>query len=133
MGWIMDAVSAAREVRKLRKIGIRGKIIIMLEEDLILQSYETAVDRKQNRLLYQCVEDMAHGRSRCRYCEEYPACKNDRKGDVRGCSDWWLRFLTEDEEKECRGIFDGNGGDEDEREDRGDSQGTADHSSGDLS
>ena len=104
MGWLWDALSAAKTVRAARKAGITGPLVVVANEELELHAYETAVDRKQNRILYQCIEDMAHGRSRCRHCEEYKECKSKQKGHVRGCGDWWLRFLTEDEERECRGL-----------------------------
>ncbi len=105
MGWIKDAIAAAREVHRVRRAGITGELALIAKEDLELKTYETNVDRKYHKLLYQCVEDMAHGRSRCRYCEEYGSCQNKRRGNVRGCSEWWLRFLTEEEDKECKGIY----------------------------
>ena len=105
MGWITDAIAAAREVRRVRRAGITGELALIAKEDLELKTYETNVDRKYHKLLYQCVEDMAHGKSRCRYCEEYGSCQNKRRGNVRGCSNWWLRFLTEEEDRECKGIY----------------------------
>ena len=105
MGWIKDAIAAAREVRRVRRAGITGELALIAKEDLELKTYETNVDRKYHKLLYQCVEDMAHGKSRCRYCEEYGSCQSKRRGNVRGCPNWWLRFLTEEEDKECKGIY----------------------------
>lgn len=98
MGWIKDAYDAARMIRDIRKQGWDERIIMRIESEQILdEKWLSRLGEERNRL-YQCVEDMGKGKSRCPYCEDYRNCDNKKKGKVRGCEEWTLAWEANDEQ-----------------------------------
>ena len=92
MGWIKDAYDAAKMIRDIRKQGWDERIIMRIESEQILdEKWLTRLGEERNRL-YQCVEDMGKGKSRCPYCEDYKTCTDKHKGKVRGCDEWTLAW-----------------------------------------
>lgn len=95
-------------VRAIRKSGVTGKLAIVLEEELVDNRNWLAKRDWENQLMQQCIFGMRIGKSPCEWCEDYNECKDkspDKRpegfGECAGCEDWFLRFLTEEEEAAC--------------------------------
>lgn len=96
-----DAFAAARTVLKVRKSGEMGCLALTLEDELRADRYWLSKRDYENQLMQKCIIDgITEGASPCWWCEEREDCehKEHMKG---GCGDWWLRFLTEEEERAC--------------------------------
>ena len=93
MGWIRDSIEAVRRIHELKKLGIRGKIILMTEEEynggLNWQKHQAADIRNLN----ECVVGMIHGASACGYCGDKGECECH----PQGCDNWYLRWPSEQE------------------------------------
>ena len=93
----------------LREIRISGDMrsYAMLPEEEIMDARNWLARRDyENQLMQVVIDAMIKGGSPCPWCEEYKDCKKKQK-DNRGCHGWWLRFLTEEEEKACRDRAEG--------------------------
>lgn len=99
--WIKDALAAALTVRQVRKSGNTAKLALVEEEELIENRHWLAQRDLENQLMQQVIIGTTNYKSICNFCEENSECKRDQKGK-RGCADWWLRFLTEDEIEACK-------------------------------
>lgn len=102
--WLKDALEAAKNVRLYRQMGCQEPLIMIPGPDLKMYTDIIEHERKANKLLMNCIEDMSQGKSRCRYCEEnrLNECPNPKKkGNVRGCPDWWLMFEEEYENEQA--------------------------------
>lgn len=102
MGWIKEALGAARTIRALRKSGETCKLALVDESELMDNRQWLAIRDKENKLMQELIMNLHSGRNVCKYCEEYKGGCN--KADTTyglGCGDWWLRFLTEEELEEC--------------------------------
>lgn len=53
------------------------------------------------QLAYDCIEDMAQGKSRCRWCLFRDGCQDPKKGNIRGCPEWALKLPEEDENEQA--------------------------------
>lgn len=103
MGWIKDAIAAAKTIRAIRKQGETCHLALVDEEELIDNRNWLAVRDYENKLMQECILGFHNHIPPCNYCEE-AARKTCNKASrpERGCEDWWLRFLTDDEIKLCQ-------------------------------
>ena len=99
MHWIKDAVEAAKLIRQVRKGGEAGKLSICTEDTWEEQRKAALYMARSYTLAYDCIEDMAKGKSRCRWCLFRDGCKDPKRGNVRGCPGWALT-LPEEENNE---------------------------------
>lgn len=98
--WIKDAMSLALCVRRARKHGITGKLLVISEQDLddlIVTMEEVKVD---NGTMQSAIRESAE-RSLCECCEDYKECKANGRDVAQACKEWWLRFRTVAEEEEA--------------------------------
>ena len=105
---LREQIAAARMIYLVRKSGETGKLALVLEEELVDNRVWLAKRDQENQLMQQCIFGMMEGKSPCEWCEDFKECgklPNDEKlsGFFAGCGckDWFLRFLTEEEEKTC--------------------------------
>lgn len=97
-----DMIAAALAVRAARKSGVTGPLALMEVAELEEEKLWLAKRDYENQLMQQCIIGGVNYESPCNWCEEHRLgeCKKTQHGG-RGCTDWWLRFLTEEEEKAC--------------------------------
>ena len=98
MGLLKEMWDTAQLVKKLRKAGVDCKLALVDEAELIDSRSWLFQRDKENKLMQECIISFAEGKSPCDYCEE--RAKNACSIAVpmpRGCKDWWLRFLTDEE------------------------------------
>ena len=100
MGILKDAISAIRAVQAARKAGAEGNLAIVQEDELLDNRHWLAQRDWENQLMQACIRDIMDYKTPCYYCEENEECKREQHGK-RGCKDWWLRFLTEEEMEAC--------------------------------
>ena len=82
-GLLREQLAAAWLILNVRKRGEKGKLALVLEEEL-------------------CIFGMMEGRSPCEWCEDYRECSEKTPESApHGCRDWFLRFLTKEEEEAC--------------------------------
>lgn len=99
--WIREAIAAAKVIRQVRKGGETAKLALVQESELQDMRQWLAKRDYENQLMQQCIIGGTNYISPCNWCEEdKEGCTREQHGK-RGCKDWWLRFLTEDEEKHC--------------------------------
>ena len=98
--WIKDAWGAAMAIRAVRKGGNTEKLALVEEQELIENRHWLAQRDYENQLMQRVIIGTTNYESICQSCEERATCQREQK-DKRGCKDWWLRFLTEDEIKAC--------------------------------
>ena len=98
--WIKEAWDAAKTIRQIRRSGETEKLALVQEAELLDNRSWLAKRDYENQLMQACIAGMIEGRSPCWWCEECKECKRDQHMK-KGCKDWWLRFLTEDEERKC--------------------------------
>lgn len=98
--WLKDAISAAKTVRAVRKSGNVRPLALVEEQELIENREWLAKRDYENQLMQRVIIGTSHWESICQSCEARAECKREQK-DKRGCDEWWLRWLTEDEEKAC--------------------------------
>ena len=98
--WMKEAYDAARTIRSVRKKGIKEKLALVQEDEILDNRSWLAQRDWENQLMQQCIAGMIEGRSPCWWCEECKECKKEQHMG-KGCSDWWLRFLTEEENRKC--------------------------------
>lgn len=99
--WIKEAIAAARVIRQVRKSGETEKLALVQEAELKDSREWLAKRDYENQLMQQCIAGMIEGRSPCWWCEECKECKRKEHMSPKGCKEWWLRFLTEQEERRC--------------------------------
>lgn len=96
-----DAIAAARTVLKVRKSGEMGCLALTLDDELRDNRFWLAKRDYENQLMQKCIIDgITEGKSPCEWCEEREECAH-AECMKKGCDGWWLRFLTEEEEKAC--------------------------------
>jgi len=103
MGFLKDAISAIRAVQAARKAGAEGNLAIVQEDELLDNRHWLAQRDWENQLMQKCLIDhITYQASPCEYCEEHAIgeCNNEQHGK-RGCKDWYLRFLTDEELERC--------------------------------
>ena len=105
MSWIKDIIDAAKAVHEARKAGETGPLCIVPEQELWEDKLWLSKRDYENRLMQRCVVGTTMGGgdgSICRYCEEHAEGECDKDAHMKkGCTEWWLRFLTEEECKSC--------------------------------
>ena len=99
--WKKEALEAVRLIRKVRRSGETEPLALV--QDAELQDMRAWVAKRdyENQLMQLCIAGMIQGRSPCWWCEECKECKREQHMK-QGCGDWWLRFLTEQEERHCQ-------------------------------
>lgn len=127
MKWFKEAIKAARDVRRMRKSGFDGELAVLCLEDVSRLHSALRNITASHKLAYDCIEDMAQGKSRCKYCMAYAECEDKRRQNVRGCPEWILKFPEEMIASEQAAATEGR---EAEQEDQaapgGDDEGAAD-------
>lgn len=101
-----EQIAVARLVRQVRKSGETGKLALVLEDELLDNRSWLAKRDMENQLMQQCIFGMMEGKSPCGWCEDLKECAKAERvpsgyGRTRGCENWFLRFLTPEEEKAC--------------------------------
>lgn len=94
-----ELMELCKVVCLVRKEGMKDKLILMPEKDYLDHMMLLNVRNKEIDLLQTCVEKTIAGGSPCEYCEDLDECKLDCKD--KGCSHWWMRYLTEEELALC--------------------------------
>lgn len=102
MGWIKDAYEMAMLVREYRKLGYT-EFVVAAKPELDAAFADQGRTADERNRLYACVEAMGQGKSRCPWCEEYKTCKSKKKGNVRGCEEWMLKWNAEEPTDSCAG------------------------------
>lgn len=100
MGFLKDVIDTARAVKAARKAGAEGNLAIVHEDELLDSRHWLAQRDWENQLMQSCIRDIMDYKTPCSYCEENAECKREQHGK-RGCREWWLRFLTEEEMEAC--------------------------------
>ena len=105
MSWIKDVIAAAKAVREARKAGENGALTLVPEQELWEDKSWLSRRDYENQLMQRCIIGTTMGGgdgSICRYCQEHAedACNKDAHMK-KGCTDWWLRFLTPEEVEKC--------------------------------
>ena len=113
-GLLREQLAAAWLIRNVRKRGEKGKLALVLEEELLDNRAWLAKRDMENQLMQQCIFGMMEGRSPCEWCEDYRECSEKTPESAphgcsektpesapHGCRDWFLRFLTKEEEEAC--------------------------------
>jgi len=98
--WIKEALDAAKVIRQVRKSGEDAKLALVQETEILDNRSWLAKRDYENQLMQQCIAGMIEGRTPCWWCEECKECKREQHMK-KGCKEWWLRFLTDDEERKC--------------------------------
>jgi hypothetical protein len=98
--WIKEGFSAALVIRSIRKSGETAKLALVQEDELTDNRSWLAQRDYENQLMQQCIAGMIEGRSPCWWCEEEKDCKRDQHMK-KGCKEWWLRFLNDEEIRKC--------------------------------
>lgn len=125
--WIKDAVDAAKLIRRVRKGGETGKLSICTEDTWEEQRKAALYMARSYTLAYDCIEGMAQGKSRCRWCLFRDGCKDPKKGNVRGCPDWALTLPEEESNEQAATAEDRKTKQENNQAGvQGDDEGTAD-------
>lgn len=99
--WIKEAFDAARVIRQIRKSGETEKLALVQEAELLDNRSWLAQRDYENQLMQKCIAGMIEGRSPCWWCEECKECKRKEHMSSKGCKNWWLRFLTDEEVRRC--------------------------------
>lgn len=95
-----EARQVAKLVKQIRKDGVTSNLAIVEEDELLDNRHWLAQRDLENQLMQACIRDIMDYKTPCNYCEENAECKREQHGK-RGCKDWWLRFLTEEEMEFC--------------------------------
>jgi hypothetical protein len=98
--WLKEAITAARVIRQVRRSGETEKLAIVQESELQDMRLWLAKRDHENQLMQACIIGGTKYISPCNWCEENKDCTREQHGG-KGCDGWWLRFLTEEEEKSC--------------------------------
>lgn len=102
---IKDMLGAIAAVREARKAGVEGPLMVVPEQELWEDKLWLSKRDYENKLMQRCIIGTTMGGgdgSICRYCQEHvdKECHKDAYMK-KGCTDWWLRFLTEKENEHC--------------------------------
>ena len=87
-------------MRQIRAEIPEGNLAIVLQSELDGDRIWLAKRDYENQLMQVVIHNMIKGKTPCEYCQEL--ADGSCKGNDIGCKEWWLRFLTEDEEEQCR-------------------------------
>lgn len=100
---LKEMYHAAKAVRAARKLGVTGKLALVEEAELEDTRAWLARNNVERKLLQECIEGLSKRQSPCLYCQEYAEKSCDKINGpelpYRGCENWWLRFLTPEEEE----------------------------------
>lgn len=107
--WSREAVDIAKIVRALRREGVVEELAIVLRSEITDNRRWLAKRDYENQLMQECINGMICGNSPCLWCEDHSGPKPcDRPEHMRkGCTAWWLRFLTHEEEQACEARAEG--------------------------
>lgn len=105
MGIVKEMLDAAKAVRDARKHGVTDDLVIVPAMELWEDKLWLSKRDYENQLMQRCIIGTTMGGgdgSICRFCQEHAegACKKDAYMK-KGCTDWWLRFLTDKEDDLC--------------------------------
>lgn len=95
--WILDAIDAAKSIRRLRKMGYPGKIDMISREELDEERQWMEKQRKDVENLLACVRSMIKGGSACAWCECLEDCKAEGTDTGKACPFWCLKFPGEED------------------------------------
>lgn len=98
--WSQEAKQVVRLIKKLRAEGNTEPLALVEEKELLDNRVWLAKRDYENQLMQRVIIGTTRYESICQSCEDYEECKREQK-DKRGCEEWWLRWLTEEEEKAC--------------------------------
>lgn len=84
-------------MRRIRQEYPTDRLAIVLQDELNFDRVWLAKRDYENQLMQQVILGMIGGKSPCENCEDFKTCTKEKKG----CEDWWLRFLTKEEEEAC--------------------------------
>jgi hypothetical protein len=103
--WLKDAWEAAKVVYAVRKSGEKAKLALVPEDELVFDREWLAQRDYENQLMQQTIQGMIQipHISPCSSCEEHRTGECTRPQRMgKGCVDWWLRFLKDDEIAACK-------------------------------
>lgn len=103
--WFRDAWEAFKVVRAVRKSGEQAKLALVPEDELVWDREWLAQRDYENQLMQQTIKGMIQipHISPCTSCEEHRTGECNRPQRMgKGCTDWWLRFLTDEEVAACK-------------------------------
>ena len=98
--WSQEAKQVARLIKRLRAQGNTEPLALVEEKELLDNRIWLAKRDYENQLMQRVIIGTTKYESICQSCEDHEECKREQK-DKRGCEEWWLRWLTEEEEKAC--------------------------------
>lgn len=99
---LRDIFDTTRLIIQARRNGFRGGFILMSDEDYKAMQADRDEASNNSQLMWNAIVDMARGASACDYCM-FDDTRPDGSGlacfkrNNRGCQDWCLRDLTEEE------------------------------------
>ena len=106
MGYTKEQKRLARYLKEQRFKGDDRSYALIPVEEILESRIWLAKRNYENKLMQECIADLIGGLPPCKYCEEYKDCNKKQKNE-RGCKSWWLRFLTEEEDKACEKLAQG--------------------------
>lgn len=95
MKWILDAIDAAKTIRRLRKMGFHGPIDMVGRDELEAERKWMNHQRQDNINLTRCIRTMIDGGSPCEYCDARGDCEREEYTSPRGCEFWCLMWPEE--------------------------------------
>lgn len=97
-----EAFQVARLVMRIRKDEPDIPLSLIPDSLLAEDAQWLSVRNYENQLMQQCIFGMTRWETPCTYCEEHRlgVCKKPQHMG-KGCEDWTLRFLTEEELEHC--------------------------------
>lgn len=105
MGCVKEMLQAARAVRDARKHGVTEDLVLVPARELWEDKLWLSKRDYENQLMQRCIIGTTMGGgdgSICRYCQEHAEGACDKDAHMKkGCTEWWLRFLTKEEDKLC--------------------------------
>ena len=106
MGYTKEQQELAKELRSIRVTGDTRSYALICVDEILESRIWLAKRNYENKLMQECIADLIGGLPPCKYCEEYKDCRKKQKNE-RGCKNWWLRFLTDEEDKACEKLAQG--------------------------
>ena len=102
---IKDTIAAIKAIREARRAGETGPLCVVPEQELVDDKSWLSRRDYENQLMQRCIIGTTMGGgdgSICRYCQEHAEGACDKDAHMKkGCTDWWLRFLTPEEVEKC--------------------------------
>lgn len=106
--WSREGIEIAKIVRELRREGVVEELAIVLRSEITDNRRWLAQRDYENQLMQQCINGMICDQSPCLWCEEHngPTGCDRPEHMKKGCTAWWLRFLTHEEKEACEARAD---------------------------